>query len=221
MNKRSRLAALIGAGLLTFGVAGIALADGTVNWDGSHGLTNGEPTNTKCDADNPAGTVTWVFTLGGGANTVTSATLTVGGSGAGAAAGTYPSTPNGNEIKFQTPAPDDFTALSASVAYVGTLGSGDTNLTISHWCPGAAPTPSGGGAGESDVPTATPETLPTETPAGGGQGESDVPTQPSTDSVLGTGSSSPADSAWLLVVGLGVLLASVVVLTPARAKSRR
>jgi hypothetical protein len=207
MNKRSKLAALIGAGLLTFGVAGIALADGTVNWDGSQGLTNGEPTNTQCDANNPAGTVTWVFTLGG-SNSVTSATLTISGSGAGAAAGSYPSTPTGNEIKFQTPIPDDFSTTSASVAYVGDTGSGEVNLTISHWCPAEVqPTPT--------------EEAPTPTPGGGGQGESDVPTQPSTDSVLGTGSSSPADSAWLLVVGLGVLLASIVVLTPARAKSRR
>ena len=44
---------------------------------------------------------------------------------------------------------------------------------------------------------------------------------PPTDTFGGNGTSSPADSAWLLVVALGVLLASIVVLTPARAKSRR
>ncbi|HEX8024630.1 MAG TPA: hypothetical protein VF484_00350, partial [Candidatus Limnocylindrales bacterium] len=77
--KRTKLAALIGAGLLTFGVTGIALADGTVTWDGSQGLTGGVPTNTQCDADNAPGTVTFILTLGGGSNTVSSATLNLGG----------------------------------------------------------------------------------------------------------------------------------------------
>lgn len=46
--------------------------------------------------------------------------------------------------------------------------------------------------------------------------------QPPTDSAFGsTGSSGPTDTAWLLVVALGVLLASIVVLTPARAKGKR
>jgi len=46
-------------------------------------------------------------------------------------------------------------------------------------------------------------------------------TEPTTSSLDTSGTSAPADGAWLLVVALGVLLASVVVLTPARAKSRR
>jgi hypothetical protein len=46
-------------------------------------------------------------------------------------------------------------------------------------------------------------------------------TESPTDGLLGSGTSSPADGAWLLVVALGALLASVVVLTPARAKGRR
>ena len=52
-------------------------------------------------------------------------------------------------------------------------------------------------------------------------GQTDSPSEPSTDGIGNAGTSSPADGAWLLVVALGVLLASVVVLTPARAKSRR
>ncbi|HXG25901.1 MAG TPA: hypothetical protein VNL94_03495 [Candidatus Binatia bacterium] len=46
-------------------------------------------------------------------------------------------------------------------------------------------------------------------------------TEPPTDTLPGNATATPADSAWLLVVALGVLLASIVVLTPARAKSRR
>lgn len=52
-------------------------------------------------------------------------------------------------------------------------------------------------------------------------GLSDAPTEPNTSSIGGNSTSGPADGAWLLVVALGVLLASVVVMTPARAKSRR
>ena len=70
-------------------------------------------------------------------------------------------------------------------------------------------------------PTDTPvPPIVTPVPGGGGAGDTIAPTQPPTDT-LGSNSSGPNDGAWLLVVGLGVLLASVVVLTPARAKSRR
>ena len=51
-------------------------------------------------------------------------------------------------------------------------------------------------------------------------GEADLTDLP-TDTFGETGSSSPSGGAWLLVVALGVLLASVVVLTPARAPGRR
>jgi hypothetical protein len=54
------------------------------------------------------------------------------------------------------------------------------------------------------------------------EAETDAPTEPPTDALGGTeGTSGPADGAWLLVVALGVLLGSIVVLTPARAKSQR
>jgi hypothetical protein len=53
------------------------------------------------------------------------------------------------------------------------------------------------------------------------QSQADV-TQCPCDTTPGLANTShPADGAWLLVVALGVLLASVVVLTPARAKNRR
>jgi hypothetical protein len=80
--------------------------------------------------------------------------------------------------------------------------------------------PTGTGAGATDTPAPSDTATPTETPAGTGAGDTESPTQPPTDTLSSTGS-GPSDGAWLLVVGLGVLLASVVVLTPARAKSRR
>jgi uncharacterized repeat protein (TIGR01451 family) len=90
--------------------------------------------------------------------------------------------------------------------------STDTTVSFGGGGAGATAAPSasfgGGGAGNTAAPTASP--------GGGGAGA----TQPPTDT-LGSSGSGPSDSAWLLVVGLGVLLASVVVLTPARVKSRR
>ena len=66
-----------------------------------------------------------------------------------------------------------------------------------------------------EEPTPTPEFTDEE------EGETDAPSEPNTATIGGNGTSGPADGAWLLVVALGVLLASVVVMTPARAKSRR
>jgi hypothetical protein len=91
--------------------------------------------------------------------------------------------------------------------------------------PGESPAPTESPA-LTDTPaptdTAAPaeSPAPTDTPSGGGAGDTATPTQPPTDT-LSSNTSGPSDGAWLLVVGLGVLLASVVVLTPARAKSRR
>ena len=54
------------------------------------------------------------------------------------------------------------------------------------------------------------------------EGDTDAPSEPDTATIGGSKTvGSPADGAWLLVVALGVLLASVVVLTPARAKAPR
>jgi hypothetical protein len=51
--------------------------------------------------------------------------------------------------------------------------------------------------------------------------DTDVPTLPNTATIGGNSGSAPADGAWLLVVALGALLSSIVVLTPARARTRR
>jgi hypothetical protein len=82
---------------------------------------------------------------------------------------------------------------------------------------------------ETDAPTGTPfqsvfeETdAPTETPFQSVEGDTDEPSEPDTATIGGSKDlGSPAESAWLLVVALGVLLSSIVVLTPARAKAPR
>lgn len=147
----------------------VALADGTVNWTGN-GVSNGQFDNKQCDDSNTA-YIYWIFTLGGGTNTVTDATLQLGGSGSG----TYTMSANpGNEMKITTPY-YDLNTLSASVTYTGNLGNGNANLTISHGCPGSTtptPTPTTDPCANNAcvtptvtvTPTATPSATPTDTP---------------------------------------------------------
>jgi len=52
-------------------------------------------------------------------------------------------------------------------------------------------------------------------------GETDIATEPNTATVDGNGGSGPGTNAWLLVLALGLLLGSVVVMTPAPSKTRR
>ena len=68
--------------------------------------------------------------------------------------------------------------------------------------------------------TTTEETTTTTTFTQETSGETDVPTEPPT-TTFGGGTSGPSDGSWLLVLALGIFLASVVILTPARAKSGR
>jgi hypothetical protein len=69
--------------------------------------------------------------------------------------------------------------------------------------------------------TTSESTTTTTTFTGGTGGETDVPTQPNTAAVGTGGPSHPSNNAWLLVLALGGLLTSVVLLTPAGAKSKR
>jgi uncharacterized repeat protein (TIGR01451 family) len=100
--------------------------------------------------------------------------------------------------------------------------SGSASVTVTLDTEATLPPPT-----DTPAPTGTP--APTDTaaptggatasPAGGGGGATDQPTMAPTNSAL-NGGSGPADGAWLMVVALGVLLASVVILSPARAKHR-
>jgi hypothetical protein len=196
--KRTKLAALLGAGLLTFGVTGIALAadlqgnqvDKTL---GSFDLGDNCATefpdlgagevgvhfqyNQSTTAD---GDLSYEFE-----NPSTSGTNT----GADASHGQGP-----YELQWDVVITGD---ADTTIHSASTTAGGDGVLTLSHVCFGA------------------------EQPSQGGGGDTNTPTQPSTDALGTSGQSGPSDSAWLLVVALGVLLASVVVLTPARSKTRR
>ena len=48
-------------------------------------------------------------------------------------------------------------------------------------------------------------------------GDTPDETEPSTDAIVGDGEARPSDRSWMLVIALGMLLASVVIITPSTA----
>jgi hypothetical protein len=201
MNKRSKLAALLGAGLLTFGVTGIALAS-TDLLAGQVGITLSEKDATGTDAcegvDVPDGGAVLHFNLTQPQDADGTLDADLSNPDVAAHADNAEDDNSAGTLDWWIPVDgvDGDTVLDGA-----TTDADGTNLVLSHVCFGA------------------PAETPTPPPGGGGGGETD---QPPTDTLPGsTGSSGPTDGAWLLVVALGVLLASIVVLTPARAKSRR
>jgi hypothetical protein len=224
MNKRKKVLSLLGAMVLTVGTVGVVSAEPlkdahvgiTVGWD-----ENGDPfaedaeggdfgvnPEACAELDLSAGDIVFHFVQ----------------SGQGTAAG--PDDTNLLDVEFtgaddQTGVVDDTVQGDGSnvdwfvwVTSAGgdvTLDGAESNVTggelrVSHICVGDEP---------GDEPTPTPEF------SDEFEGETDAPSEPNTATIGGNGTSGPADGAWLLVVALGVLLASVVVMTPARAKSRR
>jgi len=214
--KRSKLVALLGAGVLTLGITGVALAN-DLGTDKPHMVA---PTtidqlvsdqNVKLDCS--------IFTGGNavgdgqiGIHFVQNPDATSGnisghvdGNAFGPVADSGPGQGQGALQWFVV-----VDGSGSSVINDATTDVSGGVLTISDVCVGAAVT---------SPPTEAP--TPTEVPSQGLGGDTNAPSQPSTDAVVGTGNSGPSDTAWLLVVALGVILASVVVLTPARSKTRR
>jgi hypothetical protein len=233
MKMRSKTAALLGAGLLSFALFGIAAASapGATEQGVSpvaHLAANiTVDGNGKSDkADCAAGDAIEIDATGEGTTTNGVTVHLVNENGEG-----------GEQNNEQ-----DFTVDNGvvTIAYIKggngynsyTYGGGGVTWDRDLYAPVNG---SGNPAGLShavfctsaEVPSGEPSVPPTEVPATdtpvpsqGGGGDTNQPTQPPTDAGL-TGNSGPTDTAWLLVVALGVLLASVVVLTPARAKNRR
>ena len=193
MKLRYRLGALLGAGLLTVAVAGVALA-------ATHDTFNGWP-NQSCSTDEGSlpTTMLWIWT-GDAPSSLTINGEVQSGSWAQQGQGVWHFTVDVSGTNYPP--------TSASVEYTGADGI----LTLSGCDEG---TPSESQPAESQPASEAPST----SPVGSLLGDTDQPTLPPTDSLAGN--AGPSDGAWLLVVGLGVLLASIVVLTPARAKSRR
>ena len=220
MNKRSKLLAVMGALVLTVGTVGVALAEDLKDdhaglwfgWDeeGNPQVLDGDEDVTdewvpaeECDGvELEEGQLLFHFVLS--PTDADSGNLTIDFDpgpdyGPAAADGNQ-----GSQLDWDVLVDGPQTVVSATSDAEGN-NEGD-DLKISHICFGDAP-------GEEE--TEEPSFESTE------EGATDAPSEPNTATIGGNGTSGPADGAWLLVVALGVLLASIVVMTPARAKSRR
>jgi hypothetical protein len=222
MASLKKLAALFGAGALVFAMAGTALAatpasdqgvvptehSGNITLDGNGGsdaadcaAADGIETGDSGGSDTTDNgvTVTWTYdgTTKAFGFTATGGLVTVAYVKGGDAYNEY----------------DYSGKVDGGVASDGHMYAPDNG--------------SEGPAGLSHAVFCTAASEPTEAPSeapsfeASQAGETDAPSEPNTATFGGNGTSGPADGAWLLVVALGVLLASIVVLTPARAKSRR
>jgi hypothetical protein len=211
MKMRNKFLALLGATVLSVGVVGVAFANtlsedhpGQVNVSLDELISGEAGVDEDCtdfadlDMLPGEGEVGLHFIL----TTPEAESGNISGSVDGDPFGPVPNTvhSNGNgngggSLHFYVVVDGD----GDSVVDEATTDVDGGQLTLSHICFGeAAPTP-------------------TPTFSGGEGGLTECPC----DTIPGANTSGPADGAWLLVVALGVLLASIVVLTPARAKSRR
>jgi uncharacterized repeat protein (TIGR01451 family) len=75
------------------------------------------------------------------------------------------------------------------------------------------------GMGDGEV-GADPVCDEVQTPGQEVEEETSPPTQPPTDAIAGDSNSAPSNGAWILVLGLAIVLSTVVFMTPARKRSR-
>ena len=208
MKMRSKFGALVGAGLLTLAVAGIALAN-TDLLAGQVGIsvTDKLGTQEECaGVEVGEGQIFVHFVLTQSAESDGALHAVFSTDTLDVANATKSNGGNQNPPKYTLQWDGYITGdTSTTLDSAYSTANGD-NLVLSHVCFGA----------EVSFP-------PSEEPSFNDTGEpaTDVPSEPNTATIGSDGTSGPSDSSWLLVAAVGVLLASVVVMTPARAKNRR
>ncbi|MEO8273334.1 MAG: hypothetical protein ABI620_04645 [Chloroflexota bacterium] len=226
MTSLKKLAALIGAGALVFAMAGTAAAVADYATVSSHEAFSADANQAsywgedceKIDAvDDNLGDA-YVLTADYGKVIVK------------AGAGTYANTIFDNPTSGQTVWAD----TNGDSVYNPGGQDGDKNISHIIFCDPTTTTTTTTTTDETTTTTTTDETTTTTTTdettttttttdtfTSDTGGETDAPTLPNTATVGTNGTGAPADGAWLLVIALGVLLASIVVLTPAKAGTRR
>ena len=239
MNKGTyrKLWAILGAGVLTLGVVSVAMAlelkeahrGVVIGWD-----ENGDPFVDGFDKVNAEECAEEDLGVGEILIHFVQTQAVAGAPGTNLLDVDFTGAPDANDVVedgIQGTNVDWFVGATSDGSDI-TIVTANSNidggqLVISHICVGDAPEEET--APPTEAPTETPfqsvfeETdAPTETPFQSVEGDTDEPSEPDTATIGGSKDlGSPADGAWLLVVALGVLLASVVVLTPARAKAPR
>jgi hypothetical protein len=200
MNKRSRLAALVGAGILTFAAVGAVAA---VKPD--YAIT---VTKTASPATVPSGGASVTFTIWvANAGLGNFHTVNVGDSLAGCSA-VYASGDTDSNGFLDTTETWSYTCTVALVL------PNTTNIATVNACHNNSDC-------NQSAHDATGTGQVTVTLSNGGGGTPGATGLPGTDTLVSTGQSGPADIAWLLIAALGVLLGSLVVLSPSRVGRRR
>jgi hypothetical protein len=238
MRTRDKLGALIGAGLLTVALGSTVsavtpLAAPTYTLTVQKAAT---PSAVGVGGADVLFTIT-VNNTGTGSFAAVNVTDSIGGCTLSAPSGTgAPTTLAGGDSWTYTCTVTGVTPDTTNTATVyachnngagcnqsGHDATGEGSVTVTLDTEATLPPPPSASPGPSDTPaptdTAAPSTGASPTPVGTGNGDTDQPTMAPTNSAL-DGGSGPADGAWLMVVVLGVLLASMVILTPAKAKRR-
>jgi hypothetical protein len=212
MKTRNKLAALLGAGVLMVGAYGMAFAATgasdqgvTPTWHAGNITADGNGNSDKADCDAADAVETGDASGEGTSDNGVTVTWTYD---AGTKAFSF--TSDGLVTVAYVKGGDAYNEYNYSDA----LGHGvasDGNMF-------APDNGSEGPAGLSHAVFCTSGSAPSFEASE--EGATDVPSEPNT-ATIGAGTSSPADGSWLFVAALGVILASVVVMTPARAKNRR
>lgn len=222
MGKR-RLGALIGAAVLTFAAVGSVAAKPTYSVD----VTKvADPAAVPADGGDVTFTITVTATSGDFHTVNVSDTMV----------GCALSAPSGDVGSDGILSKDESWTYTCTVTDVAPSTENTANVAACHDsspnCNSASHDAAGQGqvtVGECESDCATPQPPTSEptngptaepTPTAGTAGDTNVPSQAPTDTTI-IGSSAPADFAWLLVVGLGVLLGSLVVLRPAGSANHR
>lgn len=217
MSKRMGLGALLGAGALVFAMSGVAFATApaphiTVTKDAS-------PESVPADG----GDVTFtVHVLNDGTGAADLHTVVVGDNMVGCTlAG--PTGDDGDGI-LNVNETWDYTCTVTGVQ------PNTTNTATVNACKDSSPgcnsdkhDATGQGSVEvtlCESDCVLPSEQPSVQPSQGGGGASNVPTQAPTDTAL-TGNPGPNETAWFLVVALGVLVGSLFILRPSAARRER
>jgi hypothetical protein len=216
MNKRNRLWAIVASGVLTLGIAGVALATDLNEGQVGDKLSSFTQSCTGWPEELVIGPgEIGVHFILEGTTDVSTGLL---------------------DATFST---DSFTGLAYSkkagpvlMWYAVITGDGNTtidsasttatgnNLNLSHVCAGSSSSSTTSFSSSQESSTTSVASSTTSFSSSQESTTTSV-TQPPTDTIGNSGSGNQATGMWLLVAALGVLLGSLVVVAPARAKNKR
>jgi hypothetical protein len=222
MNKRSKLWAILASGVLTLGIAGIALAEDLL--EGQVGNTMGSY-NQNCANFGPIGEgeigVHFILSQPDASSSLLDAVFSTD---------SFTDLPdfdsNANALHWYAVITGDAntTILSAHSDANG------NNLVVSHTCVGEESSSSSSSESSSTTSFSSSEESSTTSVSSSSESSSTTSfssseessttsvTTPPSDTIFDGGSGNQATGMWLLVAALGVLLGSLVVVAPARAK---